>query len=402
MKQPLFFRKAFLIKCFIILLQVTEAQPNNCTLKPPIVHIHFGQGNVRDINASPLPNYERISGSCPTDGHYTFSASTPGCFSGDWFTLTEDHTPGDVNGNMMLVNAYPGGGVFLTNTIGGLRSGATYELAVWVMNLCRLYVCCSNLSPTIHIILTTPSGKKIAGFLVGDLEQTEMPRWKKYTAFFTLPAGEKEFVLTMQDNAIGGCGNDFAIDDITVRECVMLTPFVKAKPKKFPPLTVKKVSKKEPAKPLPVKKTNQPAIIATKKDSSIQTPFLAQEPKAYIPVPLILQTRANPLIKQIETVAGEIKIDLYDNGEIDGDTVSIYHNNELIVSKARLSQKAVSFRIMVNPEQPHHELVMVANNLGSIPPNTSLMIITAKDKRYQVFISSSEQKNARLVIDLKE
>jgi type IV secretory pathway VirB9-like protein len=45
---------------------------------------------------------------------------------------------------------------------------------------------------------------------------------------------------------------------------------------------------------------------------------------------------------------------------------------------------------------------MVADNLGSIPPNTSLMIVTAKDKRYEVFISSTEQKNARVNIDLKE
>lgn len=52
--------------------------------------------------------------------------------------------------------------------------------------------------------------------------------------------------------------------------------------------------------------------------------------------------------------------------------------------------------------QPPHELVMVANNLGSIPPNTSLMIITANDKRYEVFISSSEQKNARVINDLKK
>ena len=94
-------------------------------------------------------------------------------------------------------------------------------------------------------------------------------------------------------------------------------------------------------------------------------------------------------------------IDLYDNGEIDGDTVSVYHNNTLIVSRARLSAKAISFRFPVDGAHPHHELVMVANNLGSIPPNTSLMIITAKDKRYEVFISSSEQKNAKVVIDLK-
>jgi hypothetical protein len=108
------------------------------------------------------------------------------------------------------------------------------------------------------------------------------------------------------------------------------------------------------------------------------------------------------LAKQIETDEGEILLDLYDNGEIDGDTVSIYHNNVLIAASQRLSQKPISFRIRVDKSQPHHELVMVANNLGAIPPNTSLMIVTAKDKRYQVYITSTEQQNAKVVIDLKE
>jgi hypothetical protein len=45
---------------------------------------------------------------------------------------------------------------------------------------------------------------------------------------------------------------------------------------------------------------------------------------------------------------------------------------------------------------------MVAENLGSIPPNTSLMVITTKYKRYEVFISSTEQKNARVLIDLQK
>ena len=92
---------------------------------------------------------------------------------------------------------------------------------------------------------------------------------------------------------------------------------------------------------------------------------------------------------------------MYDNGEIDGDTVSIYHNNKLIVSNAKLSQKPITFRISVNADNPHHELVMVAENLGSIPPNTSLMIVTTATKRYQVFISSTEQKNGRVIFDLK-
>jgi hypothetical protein len=108
------------------------------------------------------------------------------------------------------------------------------------------------------------------------------------------------------------------------------------------------------------------------------------------------------LVKQIETGAGEIRIDLYDNGEIDGDTVSIYHNNVLLIQHARLSQKPITVRIAVDKDHPHHELIMVAENLGSIPPNTSLMIITTSTKRYQAFISSTEQKNAKVVLDLKE
>jgi hypothetical protein len=120
------------------------------------------------------------------------------------------------------------------------------------------------------------------------------------------------------------------------------------------------------------------------------------------PPPRVLTARSNILVKQIETEAGNIKIDLFDNGEIDGDTVTIYHNNKLVVSHKRISQNPVTLNIMVNKDQPHHELVMVADNLGSIPPNTSLMIVTAGAKRYEVFISSTKQKNAKVVLDLKE
>jgi hypothetical protein len=44
---------------------------------------------------------------------------------------------------------------------------------------------------------------------------------------------------------------------------------------------------------------------------------------------------------------------------------------------------------------------MVAENLGSIPPNTALMVITAGAKRYELFITSTEQKNAVVVVEYK-
>ena len=127
--------------------------------------------------------------------------------------------------------------------MGGLKGGTTYELATWIMNICRLHICCSDLSPTIYVLLHTGSGKKIAGFFITGLEQTETPRWKKYNAFFTMPPGEKEIVLTMQDNAIGGCGNDFALDDITIREC--LKPETPAASKPKAPLPAPKQKKQE-------------------------------------------------------------------------------------------------------------------------------------------------------------
>ena len=162
--------------------------------------------------------------------------------------------------------------------------------------------------------------------------------------------------------------------------------------------------KKVAASPPPAKTTSRVNRVETgeKTPPAQKKTELKPTPVPFAPAHAILTTRANPLIKQIETGAGNIKINLYDNGEIDGDTVSVYHNNELVVSKAKLSQNPISLSIKVDPEHPHHELIMVAHNLGSIPPNTTLMIVNVNEKRYEVLISSTEQKNAKVVLNLKE
>lgn len=121
-----------------------------------------------------------------------------------------------------------------------------------------------------------------------------------------------------------------------------------------------------------------------------------------LPKPEILKKRDNDLVKTITTSAKEFKIELYDNGEIDGDRISVYHNNELIVSNKMLTDKPISFTIKTDENTPVHEFVMVAENLGTIPPNTALMIITAGGKRYELFLTSTEQKNAVVRIEYKE
>ena len=116
-------------------------------------------------------------------------------------------------------------------------------------------------------------------------------------------------------------------------------------------------------------------------------------------VPKLLQERENSLVKKIITTSTDIKIELYDNGEIDGDTITVYHNNELVAFQKRLSDKPITINVKASPENAYHEFVMVADNLGRIPPNTALMVLTTGGKRYELFITSNEQKNAKVIIE---
>lgn len=116
-----------------------------------------------------------------------------------------------------------------------------------------------------------------------------------------------------------------------------------------------------------------------------------------VPVPKILSSRENEVVKTITTSANEISIRVYDNGSIDNDTISVYIDKKLVVSKQRLTDKPINVKFNLDDDNDYHELVMVAENLGEIPPNTSLMIVTAGSKQYEVRITSTEQKNAVVI-----
>jgi len=344
---------------FLLISSPALAQSNNCIYKDPVFSLDFGT-NAND--GVPLmygiENYKTKAGPCPDDGFYSFAASINNCFAGKWHNLPEDHTPGDVNGKMMIVNATVKPGDFFIMTITGLKPGARYRFSGWFVNICKYASGCTPTPPVIEISVHT-NDKILASFKTGEIKQADAPRWENITGEFTMGANTDVISLQMKELTPGGCGNDFALDDIEINQCSQPTPVASAEITK--------------------------AIVQT---------FTA-------PLPKVFETRANPIVKQITTEEAELNIELYDNGEIDGDTVSIYHNNELAVNHAGISTKPVSLKIKVDKEHPHHELVMVADNLGRIPPNTSLMIITAGKKRYEIFISSSDQKNAKILIDLQ-
>jgi len=142
-----------------------------------------------------------------------------------------------------------------------------------------------------------------------------------------------------------------------------------------------------------------PTVVVPKKQDPVKVPT----PPAIksIPKPEVIRNRNNELVKTIQSSSKDFKIDLYDNGEIDGDRISVYDNNKLIVSNKLLTDKPISISLNADENTPVHEFVMVAENLGSIPPNTALMIITAGGKRYELFVTSTEQKNAVVRVEYK-
>lgn len=164
-----------------------------------------------------------------------------------------------------------------------------------------------------------------------------------------------------------------------------------------------------PAKVQPsVKKPVTTQNNAAKPDTTPKRQVLAQVPEKVkdversklpsVTAPAIKDGRRDKkVLKTIEVpTLEEFKIDFYDNGEIDGDTITVYYNNKIILSKQRLTDKPLSIKVKLDPEIEENELVMYADNLGTIPPNTALMVATIAGRRYEVYITSTEKTSGTI------
>ena len=102
----------------------------------------------------------------------------------------------------------------------------------------------------------------------------------------------------------------------------------------------------------------------------------------------------DPLVPLIHVDTGDIRLDFYDNGAVDGDSISVMVNNNMIVSHQHLSTKPITTYVKIDLNNRYQHIKMIAENLGPIPPNTALLIITAGTKRYRLFLSSTENNTA--------
>jgi len=113
------------------------------------------------------------------------------------------------------------------------------------------------------------------------------------------------------------------------------------------------------------------------------------------------EKRKNIYSKDIVVSSDSVRVSFYDNGEIDGDSISVFLNNQPILMKQELAATALNIYIVLDKTKDVNELSMFAENLGKYPPNTALMVLYDGNERHEVYLSSSLSQNATIRIRRK-
>ena len=175
------------------------------------------------------------------------------------------------------------------------------------------------------------------------------------------------------------------------------------KPKTAPTTSIKNIEK--PTTTIPVKTPlttaftkpiTKKSVIEKKEEKKIEplSSVKISPPEEKI-IPLGFEKRSSAILRTVTVENSTVKIELYDNGEVDGDSISLFYNNKILLAHKRLSETPILLEIPVSNDE-ENELVMYADNLGTLPPNTALMIVTDGKKRYEVRITSDLKKSGTI------
>ena len=143
--------------------------------------------------------------------------------------------------------------------------------------------------------------------------------------------------------------------------------------------------------------------VTKQKINSLQPPVVVK-PKVVIPPPAAeFSKRKLETIRTVEIAQDSLVFSLYDNGAVDGDTVSVLLNGQVIMPRVGLLVTATSKTIYLTPEMGDSiSVVMYAENLGSIPPNTGLLVIHDGQKIYEIRFSGDLDKNSKIILVRKK
>ena len=195
-----------------------------------------------------------------------------------------------------------------------------------------------------------------------DLEKTDVPIFPD----------EWDFVI---ENFTVGGNDPYIIDSIS---SIALNKIPEETTPELKPVTTP-AANPVTVKPQPVVK-NEP-VISQSPVQTIQDKFIKRE---------------KVFTKEIPLTGDSLELRFYDNAEIDGDSISLFLNDKLIFEHIKLTGNPYTIKLPVSELNNTNELIMVAENLGAIPPNTSYMIAIVEGKRYDAYLASSENASAMI------
>lgn len=184
------------------------------------------------------------------------------------------------------------------------------------------------------------------------------------------------------DNFTVGTNDPYIIDSVSL---VAFHPNSQPAPKAEPPVAMNK----KPAMvfiPSAKEKTKEPTpepIAVAPPAKTIEQKFTSRTKKVFTTIPV---------------TGDSIALSFYDNAIVDGDSISLFLDGRMIFSHIRLDSKPYTIKIATTDLKSESELVMVAENLGAIPPNTSYMVAMVGDKRYAANLASTEESSAVVLL----
>ena len=106
--------------------------------------------------------------------------------------------------------------------------------------------------------------------------------------------------------------------------------------------------------------------------------------------------RSKSIARELTVNSSLIKLEFYDSGEIDYDSISVFVNNKMILPKSMLNYDALKLTIHLDESRDYTDISMFANNVGLVPPNSAVLILYDGDKRYEIEMNSDFKQSATI------
>ncbi|MBL4675651.1 MAG: gliding motility-associated C-terminal domain-containing protein [Mucilaginibacter sp.] len=214
--------KLALITLFTVFTIRATAQQS---LGDPVIYEDFRHGTVYSPVGQPLSNTltDMPSGSsdarCPANGAYLILNTSANCYGDTFKTINSDHSGTNPFGYLMMVNGDNKPVAYYHRQISGSTfcAGAKYQFAAFILNI---YTGTPRpagyVDPDIRFVVKSATTGAIlvnqpTGAILSD-------SFTEYHADFDAPADGSDVIISLENNSLTGTiGNDFAMDDITVK-----------------------------------------------------------------------------------------------------------------------------------------------------------------------------------------